>query len=86
MRADPRRLLLLLTLVWLNGCAGPQSALDPAGPSATSIAHLGTIMYVGAAIVTGLVCVLMLVPFMRRQERRVNRKLFLWGAVSRSRR
>ena len=79
MRADPRRLLLLLTLVWLNGCAGPQSALDPAGPSATSIAHLGTIMYVGAAIVTGLVCVLMLVPFMRQQERRVNRKLFLWG-------
>jgi hypothetical protein len=33
-------------------------------------------MYVGAAIVTGLVCVLMLVPFMQRQERRVNRNCF----------
>lgn len=36
-------------------------------------------MYIGAALVTLLVTVLMLVPFLRRRERRVNRTLFLWG-------
>ncbi len=36
-------------------------------------------MYVGATIVTLLVAGLSLVPFLRRRERTVNRKLFLWG-------
>ena len=36
-------------------------------------------MYVGAAVVTLLVTALMLVPFLRRREGRVNRRLFLWG-------
>lgn len=53
--------------------------LHPAGPIAASIHELGLIMYVGAAVVTLLVTVLMLVPFVRRRERQVNRKLFLWG-------
>lgn len=78
MRPDPKSLLLWPTVL-LAGCAGPQSALDPAGPFAASIHLLGMMMYVGAALVTLLVCVLMLVPFLRRRERRVNRKLFLWG-------
>jgi cytochrome c oxidase subunit 2 len=56
-----------------------QSALDPAGPSAASIDRLGTVMYAGAALVTLLVCALMLAPFLRRRERRANQKLFLWG-------
>ena len=56
-----------------------QSALDPAGPVAAAIHQLGMVMYVGAAVVTALVTVLMLVPFLRRKERPVNRKLFLWG-------
>jgi len=63
----------------LASCAGPQSAIDPAGPAAQSIHHLGVVLWVGAAIVTVLVIVLMLVPFLRRRERRVNRSLFLWG-------
>src|SRR5690606_16705219 len=50
----------------------------PAGPAAASIHRLGIAMYAGAALVTLLVTVLMLVPFLRR-ERRVNRGLFLWG-------
>jgi cytochrome c oxidase subunit 2 len=58
---------------------GPQSALDPAGPIAAAILQLGNIMFIGAALVTLLVTVLMLVPFLRRRERPVNRKLFLWG-------
>ena len=66
-------------IVLLAGCAGPQSALDPAGPSAASIHRLGIWMYVGATLVTLLVTVLAIVPFLRRRERPVNRNLFLWG-------
>ncbi|MFP5285858.1 MAG: hypothetical protein ACLGI9_08985, partial [Thermoanaerobaculia bacterium] len=62
--------------------AGRQSALDPAGPSAASIDRLGTIMYVGAALVTLLVSVLMLGPLLSRRERRVNGKVFLWTGAA----
>ena len=78
MRVKPRRVLLVSVLL-LAGCSGPLSTLDPAGPSAASIHLLGTIMYIGAALVTLLVTALMLVPFLRRGERPVNRSLFLWG-------
>lgn len=77
MRADSRALLLCASL--LSACSGPQSALDPAGPSAASIHRLGMVMYVGAAVVTALVTVVMLVPFVRPRQRPVNRHLFLWG-------
>lgn len=70
---------LLCAVVLLAGCAGKQSALDPAGPSAASIHFLGIIMYIGAAIVTLLVTVLMIIPFVRRRERGANEKWFLWG-------
>lgn len=67
------------TITLLVGCAGPQSALDPAGPSAASIHRLGIWMYVGATLVTLLVTALAIAPFVRRRERPVNRRLFLWG-------
>jgi cytochrome c oxidase subunit II len=79
---DPKRLALwptALSTALPAGCAGPQSALDPAGPSAASINRLGILMYVGAALVTLLVTILMLVPFLRRREGAVNHRLFLWG-------
>jgi cytochrome c oxidase subunit 2 len=63
----------------LGGCAGVQSALDPAGPAAASIHALGIAMTIGAALVTLLVVVLILVPFVRQRGRPVNRQLFLWG-------
>jgi cytochrome c oxidase subunit 2 len=74
-----RTKILLWPAVLSAGCAGQQSALDPAGPSAASIHLLGIFMYVGAAVVTLLVTVLMLVPFVRRREGPVNHNLFLWG-------
>ena len=77
MRPEVRRPWLWIVL--LAGCAGPQSTLDPAGPSAAAIHRLGTVMYVGATLVTVLVTVLMLVPFLRSAERPVRRDLFLWG-------
>lgn len=71
--------ITLLASVLVVGCAGPQSALDPAGPSAASIHRLGIWMYIGATLVTLLVTALALVPFLHRRERPVNRRLFLWG-------
>jgi cytochrome c oxidase subunit 2 len=78
MSRDRRRFVLWPALL-LAGCAGPQSALDPAGPSAVSIHRLGIWMYVGAVLVVLLVIALMLVPFLRRREGPANRRLFLWG-------
>jgi cytochrome c oxidase subunit II len=74
-----RRNVLLWSAVLLAGCAGPQSALDPAGPSAASIHVLGIFMYTGATLVTLLVTVLMILPFVRPRQRPVNQNLFLWG-------
>jgi cytochrome c oxidase subunit 2 len=74
-----KRCVALSAIIMLSACAGPQSALDPAGPSAASIHRLGIIMWIGATLVTLLVVVLMLVPFLSRRERVANRKLFLWG-------
>jgi cytochrome c oxidase subunit 2 len=65
--------------VLLTACRGPQSVLDAAGPSARDINRLGTVMYLGAAIVIILVTVLMLRPVLRPSEGPVNRRLFLWG-------
>ena len=74
-----KRCLPLWAIVLLSACAGPQSALDPAGPSAASIHRLGIVLWIGATFVTLLVVVLMLVPFVSRRERVVNRNWFLWG-------
>ena len=61
------------------GCAGRQSALDPASPAAESIHRLGLWMYAGATLVVLLVVVLALVPVVRRRERTPDHRLFLWG-------
>jgi cytochrome c oxidase subunit II len=72
------RSAVVLAMLFATGCGGVQSALDPAGPSAASIHRLGVVMYVGAAFVTALVVVLMLTPFLRKRERPINHRLFLW--------
>ena len=79
MRADRGLWRAAVPALLSAGCAGQQSALDPAGPSAAAIHQLGLVMYVGAAAVTLLVTVLMLVPFLRRRARPGHARLFLWG-------
>ncbi len=82
MAADARAGLswaALLPTSLLAGCAGPQSVHDPAGPTAQSIGRLGVTMYVVATLVVVLVTVLALIPVLRRRERQVNERLFLWG-------
>ncbi len=80
-RRSVSRLALSASLIGLlaQGCAGPQSALDPSGPAAASIHTLGLVMTAGAALVTLLVTVLMLVPLWRATQRPIHRGLFLWG-------
>jgi cytochrome c oxidase subunit 2 len=70
--------IVLLALL-VAGCVGPQSAIDPAGPAAVSIHHLGVVLWIGAALVTVLVTILMLIPCLHRRERPIDRRLFLWG-------
>jgi hypothetical protein len=74
---------IVASALLLVRCAGPRSVIDPAGPAAASIHHLGLVLWIGAKFVTGLVTVLMLVPFLHRRERSVNRRLFpLGGGVA----
>ncbi|BBK39183.1 hypothetical protein STAQ_42610 [Allostella sp. ATCC 35155] len=65
----------------LGGCAGPLSALDPAGPGAAAIALLWWGMLVGAALI--LLGVLLLLAHALRPRaapRRVSERLMLGGA------
>lgn len=50
----------------LAGCAGPLSALDPAGPAAGSIARLWWVMFAGAMLLFALVMFLFATSFLRR--------------------
>jgi cytochrome c oxidase subunit 2 len=82
VRADASKCatrLALSALLLIASCAGPQSVHDPAGPTAESIGRLGMTMYVVATLVVLLVTVLAVVPVLRRSERAVNQRLFLWG-------
>lgn len=48
----------------LAGCGGPLSTLDPAGPSAASIARIWWVMLAGAAVILAFVLVLLAVVFL----------------------
>lgn len=48
----------------LAGCEGPLSALDPAGPSAASIARIWWVMLAGAALILAFVLGLLAIVFL----------------------
>lgn len=52
----------------LCACAGHQSALDPQGPAARSIANISWVMFIGAAAILLLVMVLALLAVFRRHD------------------
>lgn len=56
------------TALWLTGCGGSQSALDPAGRSAERIANLFWWMAAGAVVIWLAVVVLMLYSFRAQPE------------------
>lgn len=85
----PQRLLRLLVLVFLAGCEGRQSAIDPQGPLAERVALFFWIMLGVAALIFALVLVVLLVGVFRgrlsRQSQPLtlvqSRNLVLWAAV-----
>jgi len=82
MRA-PRRGLHVASvpaLVLLSACDGMQSALDPGGPEAASIAHIGWVMFIGAGFILALVMVLALLAF-RRRRAAANATVIRWLVV-----
>ncbi len=54
-----------VALLWLGGCKGPQSVLDPQGPEAERIAAIGWIMFGGAGLIFLLVMALTTVALVR---------------------
>ena len=75
---------LLLGLIALTACSGPQSALDPAGAGAARIAGLFWIMLGGAALIWILVIGLAVYAARSRPGRDAERTasaLLLWGGL-----
>ncbi|RUO27104.1 cytochrome c oxidase subunit II [Aliidiomarina minuta] len=50
--------MLAATLLFMTGCSGPYSTLDPAGPAASSVAALWWGMFIVASLVLIVVCAL----------------------------
>ncbi len=67
----------------LAACAGPQSALDPAGPAADAIAGIWWLMFWGALAIWTLVTVLLLLGLRRRRgmSERAGRRMILAGGL-----
>jgi cytochrome c oxidase subunit 2 len=83
-RAPAWPLLLVPTLLTLAACAGPQSALDPAGAGAARIAQLFWVMLAGAAVIWCLV--IGAVVYVRHirpgpHPERLASALLLWGGL-----
>lgn len=81
-RAASSPVLSLLGALALAGCAGPQSALDPAGEGAARLATLFWVMLAGAAVLW--VLVLALAAYAARSGRHgegVSASLILWGGA-----
>lgn len=82
------KLLALTALHALAGCGGPQSAVDPAGPAAHTIATLWWWMFGYATLVLTAVIALWLHALYRRphewqpgQARRIERRWVLYGGL-----
>ena len=78
-RAAARAGLVLAAAAAGAGCAGPQSALDPAGRDASRIAELFLVMTVGAAIVW--VAVVGLTLYASRFATRAHSRRFTYGLI-----
>lgn len=79
----PRATCLAL-VVLLAGCAGPQSALDPAGEDAVRTAHLFWLMLTGAAVIWAMVVGAALFGSRFQKEPlgdRAGLRLVLWGGA-----
>ena len=82
------RLMVLLTVVVLSGCAGDKSILDPAGQAARDVVLIWWIMLTFATVVFIGVIALWLYAFKRKhyertaaQERKIARRWIIGGGI-----
>jgi cytochrome c oxidase subunit 2 len=68
----PGAILSLLAGLFLTGCRGAQSALDPAGPQAGRISHLWWEYFSITAVIYVLVMLFLILPLRRRRLVRVK--------------
>ncbi|MBI3298220.1 MAG: cytochrome c oxidase subunit II [Elusimicrobia bacterium] len=83
-RTSPRVPAPIACAAWLSGCAGPQSALDPAGRGAERLAELFWWMAGGAAVVWLAVAALAVYAVRggaRRAGGGAQRALIVWGGA-----
>ncbi|MCV3241765.1 cytochrome c oxidase subunit II [Mesorhizobium sp. ZC-5] len=74
----------MLTVAWLSGCSGIQSAIDPAGEEATHVATLFWVMTCGGALIWAGTVAVLLYAVRRRtlySEPAASRLIFWAGAV-----
>lgn len=79
--ATVHRFAILLVVAAISGCTGIQSALDPHGPAASSIANIAWIMFSGAGVVFLLVVGLLAYGLWRSPAKRpaLNANAFIIG-------
>jgi cytochrome c oxidase subunit II len=80
--------LLLLTCIFMGACSGPQSTLDPAGPSALATSRLWWAMSLYATLVLLVVTGLWVYALRRRyidtnerQRMRISRRWIIGGGI-----
>src|SRR5690606_14876647 len=78
----------IITLFFLAACSGPQSALDPAGPSALSVSRLWWSMFGFSALVVLAVTALWLYAMWRKpgdiaeaEARRLSNRWIIGGGL-----
>jgi len=74
---------LLIVTAALAGCSGDLSTLDPAGPSAASVATLWWIMFTGGTLIFAATSVVLAVAWAKPRLLGANpqRLLILWGGL-----
>ena len=75
--------LALAVLLFAGGCAGPLSTLDPAGPSARSIASLWYFILIFTGVIFLLMSAVLVAAALRPEWVRImsSRQLIVWGGL-----
>jgi cytochrome c oxidase subunit 2 len=84
MSAAGNRIFLVLALLAIAGCGGQQSAFTALGPVSSRITLLTWIMLIGAALITLLVCALIIVAISgpaNWRHKLTSEKSILWGGI-----
>jgi cytochrome c oxidase subunit 2 len=84
MRTAGNRIFSILALLAIAGCDGQQSAFTALGPVSSRITLLTWIMFIGALLITLLVCALIMVSISgpaNWRQKLTSEKSILWGGI-----